>query len=189
VKDPRTIYVLEAESPVSDPITRFLVAGDLVYAPIRAANRYGYNVKHILRANVWDLRAAVSDPNVFGIVILAHGEDGDLMLQGTVRKDPKDFWSPVVSDNSTEVIRPRDINKETVSRSLCFAVLVVCEGLQKRKEWSDVFNGADIYGYDYKVMAGKTWLDSLPMVVFKKWDIVPKDWPRDLEPRFNRFGE
>jgi hypothetical protein len=146
-----TIYFLEGPNPLPDFMRR-----RVVNEPLAAAEKHGYDVKRILDANVRDLRDAVSDPNVVGIVIMAHGEEegvkGRIILRGSRRPDP---WGPVVSDDSDKIVGPEDIDNKKVSPSLKLAVLIVCKAIEKGEEWSDAFDGAEVYGYDYSARALK----------------------------------
>jgi hypothetical protein len=129
-------------------------------------------VKRISNADLWDLRSAVSDPTVVGIVTMSHGHKGELNLAGSELHDP---WGPaphvtpyMISEGKTSIVSP----------SLKFALIIGCDALQLGDEWSMALKsdtalyGAEVIGYDYEVPWWKVSRDDPLYKVFEEYGII-----------------
>ena len=153
--------------------------------PLAQAERNGYLVIRMPEATIRDFQQAIFDPNVVGIVIVAHGVSGEIDL---FRVDI-DSGLPDTVDLIPNRFGPAEkhIDWPRVSPSLRFVVLMACEGLQKELEWKLALtartngraDGVAIYGYPGKVSSASLFLLSPLRNVFMEQGIGSEEtwWP------------
>lgn len=122
---PKRIYYLKAPLGFGEVL---FPERNVIYAPFSIAKRHGFDIRRIENATAEDVRWALRDPSVYGVVVLAHGNPDGLQMANGTWLDPM-----TVTD---------------VSPHLEFFVTIACQ--QNIELWNEV-TGADAYGYNYKV--------------------------------------